>query len=492
MRHILTLVAVVLATACFGQEGDGYTLEIETIEAQASSGFVHKFYVTANDPTDKISTVFGNDQKPLVISAPEGIFNASAGSWSPTSSWLACGDMIVNTSCLMALEEDSYATIGLDGPAQYVPGAQTPSLVQDAALSPTVSQFFQSGGTSLNVNSITGASWYVLSTASNALPDENGRWLIMQLTSPGPITGTLNVQVFPLGNGADQIQKTFDFSLLSGCTDESACNYDPNATDDFSCDFSCCPGPGCCGTGTYWDASSQSCLAYPVPPSNTNPSDVNMDGCVGIDDFLVHLSNFGSGCDVPQWACGDMITFLGDEYSTVQIGEQCWFQENLRYLPSIHPGEFSSTNPRYYVYGHDDLDLEAAKQTESYLNHGVLYNWPAAMQDGICPVGWHLPTSEELVELVEASSGVVAPAGELVSLQELFSGPFEGALSGVVGADGVDMEGSEGTQMWLWTQDGTSEGDMAHSLSVYAGIIGYLQNEAVSMGQSVRCIQDSE
>ena len=142
MRHILTLVAVVLATACFGQEGDGYTLEIETIEAQASSGFVHKFYVTANDPTDKISTVFGNDQNPLVISAPEGIFNASAGSWSPTSSWLACGDMIVNTSCLMALEEDSYATIGLDGPAQYVPGAQTPSLVQDAALSPTVSQFF--------------------------------------------------------------------------------------------------------------------------------------------------------------------------------------------------------------------------------------------------------------------------------------------------------------------------------------------------------------
>ena len=96
------------------------------------------------------------------------------------------------------------------------------------------------------------------------------------------------------------------------------------------------------------------------------------------------------------------------------------------------------------------------------------------------------------MELVEASSGVVAPAGELVSLQELFTGPFEGGLSGVVGADGVDIEGSEGTQMWLWTQDGTSEGDMAHSLSVYAGIIGYLQNEPVSMGQSVRCIKNAE
>ena len=121
---------------------------------------------------------------------------------------------------------------------------------------------------------------------------------------------------------------------------------------------------------------------------------------MGIDDFLVHLSNFGNGCGAPQWACGDDATFLGDVYATVQIGGQCWFQENLRYLPSIHPGEHSSTNPRYYVYGHDGLDLDLAKQTESYLDHGVLYNWPA-MQAGICPVGWRLLSISDFGELIE-------------------------------------------------------------------------------------------
>ena len=38
----------------------------------------------------------------------------------------------------------------------------------------------------------------VLNTASNGLPDENNRvW--MQVTSGGPLSGQLNVQVFPLG-----------------------------------------------------------------------------------------------------------------------------------------------------------------------------------------------------------------------------------------------------------------------------------------------------
>ena len=226
MKHILTLAAVVFATSCFGQEGDGYNLEIETVPAQVASGFVHKFYVTANDPTDKISAVFGNDATPLVISAPEGIYNDPLySSWN--AEYNPFPDYIFPPS-----DEDSYATIGLDGPAWYVPGAEGPYLVQDPSLSPSVSQFFQSGGTSLNVNSITGASWYVLSNASNALPDANGRWLIMQLTSTGAITGILNVQLYPMGVGANQITKTFEFSV-SSCSDEIACNYDPNAADDF-------------------------------------------------------------------------------------------------------------------------------------------------------------------------------------------------------------------------------------------------------------------
>ena len=205
-------------------------------------GTTYRFYVNTNNATDKLSAVFGNDQAPLVINTPEGIYNDAFN-----SSWNASG---INPAILPVFPDlayDSYATIGLEGPAAGVPGAEDPSLVQDATLSPTVSEFFQAGGTNLNVNTLTGASWYVLNTASNALPDEDGRWLIAQITTTGSISGTLNYQVFPFGNGADQVQITRSFDGIDGggggdpapscgCMDETACNYNPEATnDDGSC-----------------------------------------------------------------------------------------------------------------------------------------------------------------------------------------------------------------------------------------------------------------
>ena len=35
--------------------------------------------------------------------------------------------------------------------------------------------------------------------------------------------------------------------------------------------------------------------------------------------------------------CGDDIEHEGYDYSTVQIGDQCWFRENCRYLPEVSP-----------------------------------------------------------------------------------------------------------------------------------------------------------
>ena len=54
------------------------------------------------------------------------------------SSWNASGvhpGLVDYGSCV---NYDSYATITLDGPASYVPGAEDPSLYQDSQLSPTL------------------------------------------------------------------------------------------------------------------------------------------------------------------------------------------------------------------------------------------------------------------------------------------------------------------------------------------------------------------
>jgi len=106
------------------------------------------------------------------------------------------------------------------------------------------------------------------------------------------------------------------------------------------------------------------------------------------------------------------ITFIdvrdSNNYSVVQIGNQCWMAENLAYLPSVSPPHLGSeTSPYYYVYDYYGTDVNTAKDSNNYHIYGVLYNWPAAMNgqassnsvpsgvQGICPSGWHLPSDEE-------------------------------------------------------------------------------------------------
>ena len=219
---------------------DEYKLTVEAYNVGAL-GTTYRFYVNASDATDKISAVFGNDQSPLVINTPDGIYNDAFN-----TSWNASGINAALFGFFPDLEYDSYATIGLEGPAAGVAGAEDPSLVQDASLTPSVSGYFQAGGTGLNVNTLTGASWYVLNTAANALPTD-GRWLIAQITTAGSISGTINYQIFPLGDGANQIQKSVDFDgegefplfvTVCGCMDDSACNFNAEANnEDGSCEY---------------------------------------------------------------------------------------------------------------------------------------------------------------------------------------------------------------------------------------------------------------
>ena len=83
------------------------------------------------------------------------------------------------------------------------------------ATQPVTPYFLTNDATSLESTTLTGASWYVLNTAANGLPDADGRVFIMQVTTAGSISGQINFQVFPLGVGADQQQVSvpFDKSL---------------------------------------------------------------------------------------------------------------------------------------------------------------------------------------------------------------------------------------------------------------------------------------
>ena len=91
-----------------------------------------------------------------------------------------------------------------------------------------------------------------------------------------------------------------------------------------------------------------------------------------------------SSSSVADWTCGISTIKRGDrEYKTVVIKEQCWMQENLRYVPS-------TGNTMCYDSEESNCD-----------KYGLLYDYEAASV--ACPTGWRLPTSAEYEALAEYS-----------------------------------------------------------------------------------------
>ena len=188
-----------------------------------------------------------------------------------------------------------------------------------------------------------------------------------------------------------------------GCTDSIACNFNEEANiEDDSCVYplfgeDCETGGAACGEGTIWDPSLQSCVGF-----DECPSDLNDDGIVGINDLLSLLSDFGTEClpEVAEWTCGDPVNYHGYDYATVQIGEQCWFAENLRTelysngdtIPgNLSNEEWASTTEgaqAISIYG-DALEM-----------FGRAYNGYAVGDErGLCLSGWHVALDSEWKEL---------------------------------------------------------------------------------------------
>jgi hypothetical protein len=168
-----------------------------------------RLYIQLSDPTDRLSAIFGTDKNPMTIEAPEGVFNSPFN-----ASWSASGLNPRFFEAMPSMVDDSFATIGLDGPASIgKPNSQDPIMVDDRA-NPWVQFFKNNEAVKLEINSVIGGSWFALKTASNGLGDENLQVLIAQITTSGSISGNVNAQIFPLGNGKNSTKMNFTFDGL--------------------------------------------------------------------------------------------------------------------------------------------------------------------------------------------------------------------------------------------------------------------------------------
>lgn len=210
----------------------------------------------------------------------------------------------------------------------------------------------------------------------------------------------------------------------------------------------------------------------------------------------------------------------GNVYNTVQIGCQCWLQQDLKVskypngeaIPYIDNDATwgaladDNTSDAYSVYGDSNNDGVVDIANPDY---GYLYSYAAAIGDnwekdnadnqGICPDGWHLPTDEEWTELVDELGGSAVAGGEMKETgTSHWLSPNTGATnnSGFTGLPGGYRYESNGTFYpqanyscrWRATESSTSNAWTCylHYLNADAG----KGNSAKSYGFAVRCVRD--
>ena len=220
-----------------------YTLTVEEHATDIVEGLTtYRMYIDMVNADDFLSSVYGGDTAPLSITTSTGSFwNSGFGGTTASA---------INPAFLAFFPElaaDSWVTIGID---EQETGDEVGVSTLEDPLQPFV-ECFASGsaldGQDVLIDSSVGGAWYVLNGAPNGLPDDNMRVLFLQMTTAGEICGTINVQVFENGLGSASLYFTFEFCGIGtfspstdsgGCTDETACNYDAEATeDDGSCTY---------------------------------------------------------------------------------------------------------------------------------------------------------------------------------------------------------------------------------------------------------------
>jgi uncharacterized protein (TIGR02145 family) len=201
-------------------------------------------------------------------------------------------------------------------------------------------------------------------------------------------------------------------------------------------------------------------------------------------------------------------------YNVVLIGRQYWMKENLKtthyrngksILTNLSDLNWlSTTNGAYSIYN------DSSKYDFCY---GKLYNWySVANENGLCPLGWHVPKDwewNELIKTIDSLSDTVN-IDCVTCIQSLTAGS---ALKAIEICDGVESNNSKiNSDSFCGVLGGHRYKDLGYSyMGLYGGywsssqasntkaylrLLSYSDSSIVkgsdikSAGFSVRCIKD--
>jgi uncharacterized protein (TIGR02145 family) len=195
----------------------------------------------------------------------------------------------------------------------------------------------------------------------------------------------------------------------------------------------------------------------------------------------------------------------GNAYSTIQLGNQVWMQENLK-ATRFRNGDpiplITSTNewinlfsPGISYFNNDPLNVAT---------YGVLYNWYTVNDPrGICPTGWHVPSNAEWLELSNylgastVTGGLLKTTGTLSDSLGFWNAPNTGATNrsgfsaqpaGSRSFTGSFIDLSSKSLWWTTTED-VNIGSL-HWYILNNSAVFFNDRESKRAGLSVRCVKD--
>ena len=240
---------------------------------------------------------------------------------------------------------------------------------------------------------------------------------------------------------------------------------------------------------------------YEVQLSNGTTT-TRVFGCT--DSYYVEYyasANVDDGsCSTPP--CTDEnVVMDGYTYSVVEIGDQCWFAENLRTTKFNNGSSISRVTNNSTWYGlASSARCEYDNNQNNVDSYGRMYNgYAMASISGLCPTGWHIPSWEDWMELKDylGSQGFSDIEGTALKATSGWSSGTNGTddfgFSGI--PSGQRPQGgyysSEYNCYW-WSSSATGDD------FIYFGLRSDYQPEKISYnsadpryGLSVRCIRDA-
>ena len=250
-----------------------------------------------------------------------------------------------------------------------------------------------------------------------------------------------------------------------------------------------------------------------------------LGGCIdsNAENYNPYASEDDGSC---TYACGVPLPYHGHSYQSVQIGDQCWFAENLRSSKYPDGSDITHMACNDNNWGGSSSPLYSSCsanvwgnqwQTEYLYNHHAATHVTEVSQD-ICPAGWRLPTGADfytLFNFIEPQVGLSGNGDHLVGsalkhpqYDSNSCGCGSGGACEGFDAFGFSAIGSgerDGFGGWyndeirfeIWAFNGYAnidrdgcEFEISGPNSAIEG--GWMSSTEKSCGRSIRCIKDSE